>query len=293
MTNDLSLPDVELDRAEEKLQQRIESLESLLVAYSGGVDSAYLAWIARRALGHRMLAVIADSPSLPRREWKAAIRFAELCDIPLRVVATSEMERAEYRRNDSYRCFHCKDELFTLLQEQLRRTGFQHIAYGRNLDDDADFRPGQAAAAQHGIVAPLADAGLRKRDVRELARRAGLALWDKPASACLASRIEPGRPVTAEALMQVETGEEALHGLGFRQVRVRHHGEIARIEVALDEFERAFTSEMARAVVPIFKSIGFRYVTFDCEGYRSGSMNVHRPLSQIQLVSGAPSRRSE
>jgi uncharacterized protein len=293
MTLNLKSLSAELERKQRALQEYIASLGSVLVAYSGGIDSAYLAWAAHRILGHQMLAVIADSPSLPRRELRLAISFAEDWNIPLQIIATGEMDRGEYTKNDIDRCFHCKHELFSLMHEQRRRVGFAHIVYGRNLDDDTDFRPGKLAAKLHQVVAPLAEAGLSKTEVRELARVAGLSLWDKPASACLSSRIEYGRAVTAEVLAQVEAGEEALHRLGFTQVRVRHHGEIARIEIAQDDFHRAFTPEMAKLVVPIFKKIGFNYVTFDCEGYRSGSMNAVVPVSQLQRLRRVPERQQE
>lgn len=221
-----------------------------------------------------MLAVLADSPSLPREELRNAVSFAEEMRFPLKIVATEELARPEYARNDAARCFHCKDELFSVMEKERAALGFQNIAYGMNVDDRGDFRPGQRAAELHHVVAPLAEAGLAKNEIRELARRAGLRLWDKPASACLSSRIEYGRPVTREALSAIEEGERALRELGFRQFRVRHHGNLARIEIASEEANLAFTPEMARRLVPIFKRLGFEYVTLDCEGYRSGSMNA-------------------
>jgi len=273
-----------LDRKEHALRIRLSSMGSVLVAYSGGTDSAFLAWAAHEVLGERMLAVLADSPSLPRRELKLAIEFADHWRIPLKVIATQEMDRAEYTRNDAARCFHCKDELFTVIERERDRLGFQHIAYGKNLDDEGDFRPGERAAAQHRVLSPLADAGLTKHEIRSLSERAGLKLWDKPASACLSSRIEYGRPVTREALAAIEAGEDALKDLGFKQARVRHHGEIVRIEIAHDELDRAFSPEMAASLVPIFKRLGFKYVTLDCEGYRSGSMNAVLPIEQIRMA---------
>lgn len=273
-----------LDRKERVLRARLASLEGLLVAYSGGTDSAFLAWAAHEVLGERMLAVLADSPSLPRRELKLAMEFAEHWRIPLKVITTNEMSSEEYTRNDASRCFHCKDELFTVLEQQRAELGFRHIAYGKNLDDQGDFRPGQRAAEDHQVLSPLAEAALGKHEIRELSRRAGLDIWNKPASACLSSRIEYGRPVTREALSAIEAGEEALRSLGFAQARVRHHGEIVRIEIARDELERAFTPEMASQLVPIFKKLGFKYVTLDCEGYRSGSMNAVLPIEQIRMV---------
>lgn len=291
MTTCLDPLNASLAQKERALRDQIAEAESVLVAYSGGTDSAYLAWIAHEVLGDRMLAVIADSPSLPRRELARAVSFAEQSKIPLLSIATEELARPEYARNELDRCFHCKSELFNLMEQQRQQAGYRHIAYGRNLDDDSDFRPGQMAAELHHVIAPLVDAQLRKSEVRELAKQAGLPLWDKPASACLSSRIEYGRPVTRDALAQVEAGEEALHQLGMSQVRVRHHGEIARIEVSPEDFARAFTPEIARTLVPIFKKLGFKYVTLDCEGYRSGSMNEALASRQLlQIESGRDSR---
>jgi uncharacterized protein len=263
------------------LDQTLASLGRTLVAYSGGADSAFLAWAAHQILGDRMLAVIADSPSLARFQLADAIAFAREQNIPLEIISTSELDRAEYIRNDSARCFHCKDELFTVMQTFGATRDFETIAYGVNLDDKSDFRPGQAAASQHRVAAPLLDAALTKEDVRALAREAGLRIWDKPASACLSSRIEYGRPVTTEALSAVEQGEDALRRLGFRQFRVRHHGEIARIEIARDELPRALTLEMSAEFTRIFKSLGFKFVTLDLEGFRSGSMNALLPADKI------------
>ena len=256
------------------LEASLGKLGSLLVAYSGGVDSAYLAWVARRALGDRMLAVIADSPSLARTQLSDAIAFAQEQSIPLEVVATSELDRPEYIRNDSGRCFFCKDELFTLMEDLCQARGFDAIAYGVNLNDQGDFRPGQKAAANHHVRAPLLDAGLTKDEIRLLARQAGLRIWDNPASACLSSRIEYGRPVTREALAVVEKGEDALRALGFRQFRVRHHGEIVRIEISREELPHALDPALAAQLASTFKALGFKFVTLDLEGFRSGSMNA-------------------
>jgi len=221
-----------------------------------------------------MLAVIADSPSLARAQLSDAIAFAQEQSIPLEVVATSELDRPEYIRNDSQRCFFCKDELFTLMEDLRQARGFEAIAYGVNLNDQGDFRPGQKAAANHHVAAPLLDAGLTKDEIRALARQAGLRIWDKPASACLSSRIEYGRPVTREALAIVEKGEDSLRALGFRHFRVRHHGEIVRIEISREELPRAVDPTMAEQFTAIFKSLGFKFVTLDLEGFRSGSMNA-------------------
>jgi uncharacterized protein len=253
----------------------------LLVAYSGGVDSAYLAWAANQALKGQTLAVIADSPSLARAQLSDAIAFAQEHDIPVEVLVTDELERPEYVRNDGQRCFHCKDELFTVMEKFRGERGFDAIAYGVNLDDQGDFRPGQKAAREHHVAAPLLEARLTKEDIRLLAQVAGLRVWDKPASACLSSRIEYGRPVTREALRTVEEGEDALRALGFRQFRVRHHGEIVRIEIAREELPRALTSGMAAEFARIFKALGFQFVTLDLEGFRSGSMNSLLPAEEL------------
>jgi uncharacterized protein len=272
---------IELESKTVQLDATLKNLGRTLVAYSGGVDSAYLAWAAHQVLGDKMLAIIADSPSLARTQLSDAVAFANEQAIPLDVVATSELERPEYVRNDSQRCFFCKDELFTLMDELRQGRGFEAIAYGVNLDDHGDFRPGQKAAANHHVVAPLLDAGLTKDDIRAIARAAGLRIWDKPASACLSSRIEYGRPVTREALAIVEKGEEAVRALGFRQFRVRHHGEIVRIEVAREELPRALDPAMAAQFAGIFKALGFKFVTLDLEGFRSGSMNALLPAEDL------------
>jgi uncharacterized protein len=256
-----------------KLHATLQDLGSVLVAYSGGTDSAYLAYAAYLALGGNMQAVIADSPSLPRAELAAALAFTATHSIPTQILHTNELDNSDYQRNDAHRCFHCKDELFTQMESERASRGFRHIAYGMNLDDRAEFRPGQQAATQHHAVAPLVTAGLTKQEIRTLAHQAGLKLWDKPASACLASRIEYGRPVTRENLSQVEQAEEALHALGFPQVRVRHHGDLARIEISRNDLPRALSVPILEAITAAIKPLGFLYVTLDTEGYRSGSMN--------------------
>jgi uncharacterized protein len=272
---------VDLESQRASLDAHLRSLGRLLVAYSGGVDSAFLAFAAHEALGDDMLAVLADSASLARVQLQDAVAFAQEQRIPLQVMETTELNRADYVRNDAARCFYCKDELFTVMEELRRARGFDRVAYGVNRDDLSDFRPGQKAATEHGVAAPLLEAGLTKADVRALARAAGLRVWDKPASPCLSSRIAYGLPVTPEALAQIERGEEALAALGFRQVRVRHHGELVRIEISPDQLPRALSPEMAARFTRIFKELGFTFVTLDLEGFRSGSLNALLPAAAL------------
>ena len=270
-----------LEQKSVALQARLGELGSLLVAYSGGTDSAFLAWAAHRALGGRMLAVIADSASLPRNELAAALQFTAEHGIPTAILQTAELANPDYQRNDAQRCFHCKDELFTQMEAKRKGLGYASIAYGMNLDDRGEVRPGQRAALAHGALAPLVEAALSKAEIRALAREAGLQVADKPASACLSSRIEYGRPVTAEALRQVEGAEDALHAMGFRQVRVRHHGELARVEIARGEMAAALSLEVLDRVTTALRGVGFTYVTLDTQGYRTGSMNDILPASAI------------
>lgn len=262
-----------LQAKERKLFDALSAMDRVIVAFSGGTDSAYLAWAAHRALGRDAIAVTADSASLPESHKRDLEDFVARYGIAHEYIATREFDNPDYVRNAPDRCFHCKDELFTRLEEVGRERGYRHIVYGVNQDDLGDYRPGQNAAREHEVAAPLADAGLTKAEIRELSRLAGLPTWDRPASACLSSRIPYGTPVTIDNVKTVEAGEEEIKALGFRQFRVRFHGEVVRIEVARAEMERALTLEMAARFTAIFKGLGFKYVALDLEGYRQGSLN--------------------
>lgn len=262
-----------LREKEDKLFALLKGMERVLVAYSGGTDSAYLAWAAHRVLGDGAVAITADSASMPESHKRDAEAFVRQFGIRHEYMRTSEFENPDFVKNAPDRCFHCKDELFTRLEELGRERGVAHIVYGVNVDDLGDYRPGQNAAKKHEVNAPLVDAGLSKAEIRELSRQAGLPTWDRPASACLSSRIPYGTPVTIETVKTVEAGEEEIKALGFRQFRVRFHGELARIEIAREEMERALSMEMAARLTEIFRKLGFKYVTLDLEGYRQGSMN--------------------
>jgi len=266
---------VENDAPAEKehaLRDSLASLDSVIVAYSGGVDSAYLAYIASRTLGDRAVAVTADSPSYPERHRQLAIRIARDFGLRHEIIHTSELERPEYRANPANRCYYCKHELYTHLA---RIADERHaiVVDGNNADDRGDYRPGRQAAREFGVRSPLDDVDLTKHEIRELSRRAGLPTWDEPASACLSSRIPYHSDVTDEKLRTIERAEEALRALGFRVFRVRHHDDLARIEIARNEMARALDPETAAAIVQALKAAGYKYVSLDLQGYRSGSLN--------------------
>jgi pyridinium-3,5-biscarboxylic acid mononucleotide sulfurtransferase len=261
-------------RKEERLLAALGAMESVIVAYSGGADSAYLAWAAHRALGDRAVAITADSASLPDSHKSDAEEFAREQGFRHEYIATYEFDNPDYLKNDRNRCFHCKDELFSQLDKTAQERGIAHVIYGVNVDDLGDYRPGQRAAKIHQVKAPLVEAGLTKAEIRELSKRADLKTWDRPASACLSSRIPYGTPVTIENVKTVDRGEDAIRALGFRQFRVRFHGDVVRIEIAPEELERAMTLEMSREFTGIFKKLGFHFVTLDLEGYRQGSLNA-------------------
>ena len=273
---DLEAP---LEAKTQFLQRTLSGLERAVVAYSGGVDSTFLAKMAYDALGGQAMAVTAVSPSLARAERDDATRFAAQIGIRHEFIETRELDNPAYRANDSSRCFHCKAELFDRLREFVAERGVQHMLYGPVIDDLGDFRPGMAASRERGARAPLVEAGLRKAEVRELSKRLGLSSWDKPAVACLSSRVAYGSQVTVEKLRQIEDAEALLRAEGFRELRVRHHGPIARIEVPESELAR-FTQDSARRqrIIQGLKTLGFTYVTLDLQGFRSGAMNEALPV---------------
>jgi uncharacterized protein len=270
----MTLPSETAQQKQKNLQRQLAALDSLLVAYSGGVDSAYLAWAAHRTLGARALAVTAISASFSAHDREQAERCAREAGFRHEFLATDELSNPLYVANNADRCYHCKTELFDALDRLAAERGFAAIAYGINADDTSDFRPGHRAAAEHRVLAPLLDAGLGKAEIRALAGAAGLTVWNRPASACLSSRVPYGIAVTAETLKKIEQSEAILRELGFRQFRVRYHNDMARIEIAVDEMPRALQPAIAAAMTERIKALGFSYVTLDLEGYRQGSLNA-------------------
>ena len=272
----------ELARKDAALRALLDEMPSLIVAYSGGVDSAYLAYAATQVLGQRALCITAESPSYPDRHRQLAIRLARDFGFRHELIHTQEMERAEYRANPANRCYFCKHELYTHLSAIARERGVEVIADGSNADDRGDYRPGRQAAREFGVRSPLDDAGLTKDEIRELSRRAGLPTWDEPASACLSSRIPYFSEVTDEKLRMIERAESVLRDLGFRVCRVRHHDSLARIELGRDEIARALEPDVAETIDRELRAIGYQHVTVDLRGYRLGSLNEALRLRPLE-----------
>ncbi len=283
--NDTAIsPEVRSKQA--RLHEALRDTGGLAVAFSGGVDSSYLAYAAHQVLGDRCLAVTALSPSYPAIQREMAEKIARQFAIPHRLIEVNEMNNPDYRANRADRCYHCKTELFDRIDDIMAELDFAKVAYGINRDDTGDFRPGHKAAREHDVLAPLLDADLGKEDIRALSREAGLPTAELPASACLASRLAYGTPVTSERLGQVERGEQALRDLGFVQFRLRHHGNLARIEVAPGELARALDPDMAQRIADAVKPFGFRWIALDLEGYRTGSLNEALDSDERASASG-------
>ena len=269
----------ELVARERRLRDLLASFDSVIVAFSGGVDSAYLAWVATQVLGPAALCITADSPSYPEHHRQLAIRIAREFALRHEFVLTAEMDRPQYRANPVDRCYYCKHELYTVLSHLAHARGIAMIVDGSNADDRSDYRPGRKAAREHGVRSPLDEADLTKAQIRELSRAAGLPTWDEPASACLSSRIPYHSEVTDEKLQMIERAERVLRDLGFRVCRVRHHDALARLEIGRDEMERAFEPHVREQIVRELRALGYQHVAIDLQGYRMGSLNEGLRLS--------------
>lgn len=264
-----------------RLRELLTEYESVVIAFSGGVDSAYLAIAAQQVLGDRALAVTADSASYPDTHRQLALSIARDFGLRHEMIQTAELQRPEYRANPSNRCYYCKDELYSHLSAIARERGCAVVIDGNNADDRGDYRPGRQAAREHGVRSPLDEADLTKDEIRELARAAGLSSWDEPASACLSSRIPYGQEVTDERLRQIEAAEAVVRALGFRVFRVRHHDRVARLEIAKAEMPRALDADISARLVAELKALGYQYVSLDLQGYRLGSLNEALPLRPV------------
>ena len=263
---------------EERLRELIRALDSVIVAYSGGVDSSYVAYVANEELGPRAVCITGQSASLPSYQNAEIKSVVEKFGFHHEIIRTDELENPNYSANNADRCYFCKDELYNKLESVARSRGIEHIVDGSTVDDLDDYRPGRQAAKQHAVRSPLIEVGLNKSEVRELSRRATLPTWDKPASPCLSSRIAYGTTVTIERLNKVDRGEEILREFGFREFRVRHHDTLVRLEIAASEMDRVLRKDVVEQLAARFRELGFKYVTLDLQGFRSGSMNEALPI---------------